>query len=103
MARRTRDQTKSSNPRRDSEGKLVRVQFYDPSEFDSRFHDGEDPIECNTVGWILGSNDKFLKLAWIIDNCDEGDYSGLTIPRGCIKQVHVMAEPHRRGSEGGGR
>jgi len=75
--------------------KLVRVQFYDPSEFDSRFSGDEAPVECTTVGWILNSDKKFLKLAWIIDNCEEGDYSGLVIPRGCIKQIEVVARPRR--------
>jgi hypothetical protein len=67
--------------------RLVRIRFYDPTEFDTRFDHQTNPIECHAVGWVVGSNKEFLKLAWIFDDCKDHDYSGLTIPRGCLREI----------------
>ena len=66
---------------------MVRIRFYDPTEFDTRFDRVTSPIECHTVGWVVDSNKNFLKLAWIFDESDNKDYSGLTLPRGCVRQI----------------
>ena len=73
-----------------SDRNLVEIKFYDPTEFDTRFDSEAVPLECSTVGWVLRSDKETLKLAWIIDGCKEGDFAGLVIPRGCVKEIRSV-------------
>jgi hypothetical protein len=67
--------------------RIVTVIFTDPTEFDTRFDNSENPIECLTVGWLTEQTKKNVKLAWLYDTEDETGSTGLILPRGCIKRI----------------
>ena len=69
------------------EDRIVRVTFTDPTEFDTRFGDLEEPVECVTVGWLTEISKKRVKVAWLFDTGDVSDSTGLILPRGCVKEI----------------
>lgn len=66
---------------------LVRVTFTDPTEFDTRFDDSDDPIGRANVGWLIEQNKQKVKLAWLYDDKDASGSAGLILPRGCNKEI----------------
>lgn len=66
---------------------LVRVIFSDPTEFDTRFDNSDDPIECVTVGWLIELGRQRVKLAWLCNEEDENGSAGLILPKGCVKEI----------------
>jgi hypothetical protein len=47
--------------------KLVKVTFNDPTQFDTRFSDDDDPVECVAVGWLTELSKQKVRLAWLYD------------------------------------
>lgn len=68
---------------------LVEVIFDDPTEFDTSYDKKQEPVECRTVGWLDDENSSYLKIIWLREMNDE-PYVGLSIPRGCVKQVRPI-------------
>ena|SRR2546426_3976713 len=67
--------------------RIVKVTFTDPTEFDTRFGDLKEPVECVTVGWLTELSKKSVKVAWLFDRGDISDSTGLILPRGCVKDI----------------
>ena len=71
------------------EGKIVRVLFNDPADYDARFDTDFEPIKCCVVGWLVERSKKTLRLAWMKDELDD-PCSGIAIPQGSIISMHYI-------------
>ena len=69
--------------------KLIEVIFYDPTEFDTNYDKGLDPIECRTIGWLEEKNSSLIRISWIREEKDV-PYVGFSIPMGCVKSIQEL-------------
>ena len=83
--------------------KIVRVTFNDPTQFDGRYGDTGDPIECTTIGWLEELDKEKVKLAWMYDADEEHSASGLLLPKGCIKEITDIEDNSIVASQSQGR
>jgi hypothetical protein len=75
----------------DTTGKLVKVVFADPAEYDSRFDEDFEPVKCCAIGWLVKKTRKTLRLAWLQDEID-GASGGIAIPAGSIISVKSIGK-----------
>ncbi len=68
---------------------LVEVTFDDPAEFDATRQDSCEPAECKAIGWLEEKNSSIVRLTWLREENDE-PYTGIIIPRGCVKKLQSI-------------
>lgn len=72
-------------------GRLVKVTFADPADFDARFDDEFEPVTCCVVGWLVKKDNSCIRIAWLQDEID-GPSAGIAIPKGSVLSVAPISK-----------